>query len=92
MHGNSQFQKPSHLRWTWESLGGQFRDEVDHIIFSRRFCLIDVAVVPKLYTESEHSHPHARSCFSVRGKRARLCLGNMPQDLHQLGPLRFPCV
>ncbi|VDO25619.1 unnamed protein product [Haemonchus placei] len=24
IHGSSQFQKPSHSRWTWELLGGQF--------------------------------------------------------------------
>ncbi|XGW24371.1 hypothetical protein V3C99_006072 [Haemonchus contortus] len=65
IHGNSQFQKPSHLRWTWESPGGQFHNEIDHIIFNRRFCLTDVAVVPKFYTGSDHRLLRARFCFSV---------------------------
>ncbi|KAK6749885.1 hypothetical protein RB195_002101 [Necator americanus] len=47
IHGNSQFQKPSSLRWTWKSYGGGFRNEIDHIIVNKRFCLTDVAVVPK---------------------------------------------
>nr|CDJ84627.1 Endonuclease exonuclease phosphatase domain containing protein [Haemonchus contortus] len=69
IHGNSQFQKPSHLRWTWESPGGQFHNEIDHIIFNRRFYLTDV-VVPKFYTGSDHRLLPARFCFSVRGERA----------------------
>ncbi|XGW34533.1 hypothetical protein V3C99_018449 [Haemonchus contortus] len=56
IHGNSQFQKPSHLRWTWESPDGQFHDDIDHITFNRRFCLPEVAVVPKSYTGSHHRH------------------------------------
>ncbi|VDP45636.1 unnamed protein product [Heligmosomoides polygyrus] len=35
IHGNSQFQKPLSLRWTWESPGGQFHNEIDRIIFNR---------------------------------------------------------
>ncbi|KAK6763857.1 hypothetical protein RB195_024258 [Necator americanus] len=53
IYGNSQFQKTSSLRWTWESLGGGYRNEIDHIIVSKRFCLTDVAVVPKFNTESD---------------------------------------
>ncbi|VDO85435.1 unnamed protein product [Heligmosomoides polygyrus] len=37
IHGNSQFQKPPSLRWTWESRGGQFHNEIDHIIFNRKY-------------------------------------------------------
>nr|CDJ83406.1 Craniofacial development protein 2 [Haemonchus contortus] len=56
--------------WTWESPGGQFHNEIDHIIFNRRFCLTDVAVVPKFYTGSDHRLLRARFRFSVREERA----------------------
>nr|CDJ88010.1 endonuclease-reverse transcriptase [Haemonchus contortus] len=69
-HGNSQFQKPSHLRWTWETPGGQFHNEIDHIIVKRKFCLTDVAVVPKFYTGSDHRLLRPRFRFPVRGERA----------------------
>ncbi|KAK6735253.1 hypothetical protein RB195_018435 [Necator americanus] len=36
IHGNSQFQNPSSLRWTWESPGGGYRNEIDHIIVNKR--------------------------------------------------------
>ncbi|KAK6757211.1 hypothetical protein RB195_015189 [Necator americanus] len=36
IHGNSQFQKPSSLRWRWESRGGGYRNEIDHIIVNKR--------------------------------------------------------
>ncbi|XGW34027.1 hypothetical protein V3C99_018074 [Haemonchus contortus] len=42
----------------------------DHIIFNRRFCLTDVAVVPKFCTGSDHRLLRARFFFSVRGERA----------------------
>ncbi|KAK6733668.1 hypothetical protein RB195_017428 [Necator americanus] len=35
IHGNSQFQKPSSLRWTWDSPGGGYRNEIDHIIVNK---------------------------------------------------------
>ncbi|KAK6762869.1 hypothetical protein RB195_023537 [Necator americanus] len=36
IHGNSQFQKPSSLPWAWESPGGGYRNEIDHIIVNKR--------------------------------------------------------
>ncbi|VDO61638.1 unnamed protein product [Heligmosomoides polygyrus] len=35
-HGNSQFQNPPALRWTWEFSGGQFHNKINHIVFNRR--------------------------------------------------------
>ncbi|EYC20490.1 hypothetical protein Y032_0021g241 [Ancylostoma ceylanicum] len=32
IHGNSHFQEPTCLRWTWESPGGEYHNEIDHII------------------------------------------------------------
>ncbi|KAK6766772.1 hypothetical protein RB195_026194 [Necator americanus] len=70
IHGNSQFQKPSSLRWTWESPGGGYRNEIDHIIVNKRFCLTDVAVVPKFYTGSDHRLLRGRFSFTRRAEKA----------------------
>ncbi|KAK6745376.1 hypothetical protein RB195_011857 [Necator americanus] len=70
IHGNSQFQKPSSLRWTWESPGGGYRNEIDHIIVKKRFCLTDVGVVPKFYTGSDHRLLQGRFSFTRRAEKA----------------------
>ncbi|KAK6749129.1 hypothetical protein RB195_001621 [Necator americanus] len=70
IHGNSQFQKPSSLRWTWESPGGGYRNEIDHIIVNKRFCLTDVGVVPKFYTGSDHRLLRGRFSFTKRAEKA----------------------
>ncbi|XGW33705.1 hypothetical protein V3C99_017826 [Haemonchus contortus] len=40
-----------------------------HIIVNRKFCLTDVAVVPKFYTGSDHRLLRAGFHFSLRGER-----------------------
>ncbi|VDO61355.1 unnamed protein product [Heligmosomoides polygyrus] len=70
IHGNSQFQKPPSLRWTWKSLGGESHNEIDHIIFNWKYCLTDVSVVPKFYTGSDHRLLSARFRFSRQGEKA----------------------
>ncbi|EYB93798.1 hypothetical protein Y032_0178g637 [Ancylostoma ceylanicum] len=35
IHVNSQSEKPTFLRWTWGSLGGEYLNEIDHIIVNR---------------------------------------------------------
>ncbi|KAK6740396.1 hypothetical protein RB195_008700 [Necator americanus] len=62
------YKKPSSLHWTWESPGGGYRNEIDHIIVNKRFCLTDVAVVPKFYTGSDH-HLLRRFSFTRRAKK-----------------------
>uniref|UniRef100_A0A7I5EE66 Endo/exonuclease/phosphatase domain-containing protein n=1 Tax=Haemonchus contortus TaxID=6289 RepID=A0A7I5EE66_HAECO len=89
-NGNSQFQKPSRLRWTWESPDTQFHNEIDHIIFNRRFCLTDVDVVPKFYTGSDHRLLCARFRFSVRGEGAIKFEQRSPESyIHQLSQFAF---
>uniref|UniRef100_A0A0K0D8E0 Endo/exonuclease/phosphatase domain-containing protein n=1 Tax=Angiostrongylus cantonensis TaxID=6313 RepID=A0A0K0D8E0_ANGCA len=69
IHGNSQFQKPHRQRWKWESPNGEYHNEIDHIIVNRKFCLTDVAVVPKFYTGSDHRL--LREDFISRGKEKK---------------------
>ncbi|KAK6732635.1 hypothetical protein RB195_016787 [Necator americanus] len=70
IHQNSQFQKPSSLRWTWESPGGGYRNEIDHIIVNKRFCLTNVVVVPKFYTRSDYHLLQRRFSFTRRAEKA----------------------
>ncbi|KAK6744931.1 hypothetical protein RB195_011569 [Necator americanus] len=81
IHGNSQFQKPSSLRWTWESPGGGYRNEIDHIIVNKRFCLTDVAVVPKFYTGSDHRLLRGRFSFTRRAEKAAKFRGRNPRTI-----------
>ncbi|KAK6735800.1 hypothetical protein RB195_018816 [Necator americanus] len=68
--GDFNAKKPSSLRWTWESPGGGYRNEIDHIIVNKRFCLTDVGVVPKFYTGSDHRLLRGRFSFTRRAEKA----------------------
>uniref|UniRef100_A0A0K0DBS8 Endo/exonuclease/phosphatase domain-containing protein n=1 Tax=Angiostrongylus cantonensis TaxID=6313 RepID=A0A0K0DBS8_ANGCA len=50
IHDNSQFQMPHPERWAWESSIGEYHSKIKRITINRKFCLTDVAVVPKFYT------------------------------------------
>ncbi|KAK6762952.1 hypothetical protein RB195_023600 [Necator americanus] len=80
IHGNSQFHKSS-LRWTWESSGGGYRNEIDHIIVNKRFCLTNVAVVPKFNTESDHRLLRGRISFTRRAEKAAKLRGRNPRTI-----------
>ncbi|VDO83021.1 unnamed protein product [Heligmosomoides polygyrus] len=54
----------SSLRWAWESSGGQFHNEIDHIIFNRKYCLTDDSVVPKFTASFARG-----SAFRVKERR-----------------------
>ncbi|KAK6742798.1 hypothetical protein RB195_010207 [Necator americanus] len=81
IHGNSQFQKPSSLRWTWESPSGGYRNEIDHIIVNKSFCLIDVGVVPKFYTGSDHRLLRGRFSSTRRAEKAAKFRGRNPKTI-----------
>ncbi|VDO93192.1 unnamed protein product [Heligmosomoides polygyrus] len=48
----------------------QFYNEIDRIIFNRKYCLTDVSVVPKFYTGSDHCLNRAMFRFSGQGEKA----------------------
>ncbi|EYB98829.1 hypothetical protein Y032_0128g1466 [Ancylostoma ceylanicum] len=48
----------------------EYRNEIDHIIVNRRYCLTDVGAVPKFYTGSDHRLPRARFSFSCKREKA----------------------
>ncbi|KAK6750534.1 hypothetical protein RB195_002482 [Necator americanus] len=79
IHGNSQFQKPSSLRW--ESPSGEYRNEIDHIIVNRRLCLTDVGVVPKFYTGSDHRLFRGKFSFTRRAEKAAKFRGRNPRTI-----------
>ncbi|KAK6751630.1 hypothetical protein RB195_003195 [Necator americanus] len=70
IHGNSPFQKHLSLRWTWELPGGGYRNDINHNIVNKRFCLTDVAVVPKFYAGSDHRLLRGRFSFTRRAEKA----------------------
>ncbi|VDO68124.1 unnamed protein product [Heligmosomoides polygyrus] len=84
IHGNSQFQKPPSLRWTWEPTGGQFHNEIDHIIFNSKYCLTDVFVVPKFHTGSDHRLLRAKVPLFASRKEGRKVQEKEFQNNHQL--------
>ncbi|KAK6747892.1 hypothetical protein RB195_000850 [Necator americanus] len=57
------------LHWTSESPSGGYRNEIDHIIVNKRFCLADVAVVPKFYTGSDHRLLRGRFSFTNKEEK-----------------------
>ncbi|VDM82026.1 unnamed protein product [Strongylus vulgaris] len=63
----------------WESPNGTTHAEIDHILNNRRWCLLDVSVVPSFSSGSDHRLVRAKAGFSrklekkiyhrVRGRR-----------------------
>ncbi|KAK6749248.1 hypothetical protein RB195_001697 [Necator americanus] len=63
-HGLQWNEKSPPLYAGRGSRGGGYHNEIDHIIVNKRFCLTDVAVVPKFYTGSDHRLFRGRSSFT----------------------------
>ncbi|KAK6751612.1 hypothetical protein RB195_003182 [Necator americanus] len=79
--GDLNAEKPSSPRWTWESPGGGYCNEIDHIIVNKRFCLTDVGVVPKFYTGSDHRLLRGRYPFTRRAEKAAKCRERNPRTI-----------
>ncbi|KAJ1347143.1 hypothetical protein KIN20_002118 [Parelaphostrongylus tenuis] len=56
-------------RWTWESASGEYHNEIEPILVNRTFCLTDIAVVSKFYTEQTIASMHNVSFFVERRER-----------------------
>ncbi|KAK6730210.1 hypothetical protein RB195_006959 [Necator americanus] len=82
-YGNSLFMKKDHRRWTWESPNGATRAEIDHILTNRRWCQLDVSVVPSFCSGPGHrllrakirlSHTMEKKiCYRQRRRKAVVC-------------------
>uniref|UniRef100_A0A0K0CTF2 Endo/exonuclease/phosphatase domain-containing protein n=1 Tax=Angiostrongylus cantonensis TaxID=6313 RepID=A0A0K0CTF2_ANGCA len=69
-HGNSQFQKPHPQSWTSDSPSREYHNEIGHITVNKRFCLTDVAALPKFYTGSDHRLLPARIYFFAKWRKS----------------------
>ena len=53
-HGIFLFMKKDHRRWTWESPNGTTHAEIDHILTNRKWCILDVSIVPSFCSDLDH--------------------------------------
>ncbi|KAK6764597.1 hypothetical protein RB195_024790 [Necator americanus] len=68
IHGNSQFQKPSSLRWTWKLPGGGCRNEID---YSKRVLSARYRCCAKVPFTTGSSPPPRIFLQTGKGKAAR---------------------
>ncbi|VDM77456.1 unnamed protein product [Strongylus vulgaris] len=85
------FMKKEHRRWTCESPNGTTHEEIDHILNSRRWCLLKVSVVPSFSSVSDHCLLQAKMLQPSVGKELldyrKLLTALLRRDLHIL-PLK----
>ncbi|KAK6760624.1 hypothetical protein RB195_021908 [Necator americanus] len=75
-HGNSLFMKKDHRRWTWETPNGATRAEIGHILTNRKWCLLDVSVVPSFCSGSDHRLLRAKIRVSHTMEKKTSAIGN----------------
>ena len=91
-HGNSIFMKKEQRRWTWESPNGTTHAEIDHILTNRRWCLLDVAVVPSFCSGSDHRILRAKLYSTASSRRIPATGRREGMTLCMTMPcLRSPC-
>ncbi|KAK6761358.1 hypothetical protein RB195_022427 [Necator americanus] len=80
IHRSSQFQLSS-LRWTWESSAEGHHSEIDHIMVSKRFCLTDLPIVPKIHTRSNHRFLRGGFSFTRKEEKAARFTKRTPRTI-----------
>uniref|UniRef100_A0A914WF55 Endonuclease/exonuclease/phosphatase domain-containing protein n=1 Tax=Plectus sambesii TaxID=2011161 RepID=A0A914WF55_9BILA len=77
---NTFFQKRAGQRWTWISLNGETKNEIDFIFTNRLQIVQDVTVIGRAFsTGSDHRLIHARIVLDSKLEKKALALSNAGQ-------------
>ena len=62
---NGKYQKKKNTLWTWQSPDGCTRNQIDFIMTTRKDTIMDVAVINRVNTGSDHRLVRSKVKFNV---------------------------